>query len=230
MNFALVVAGGLGKRMNTEIPKQFLNLEGLPVLMRSIIPFSKLKENHKIYVVIPEEHQDYWMNLCYKYKFPVQHLLVNGGSSRFQSVKNGLEAIFQDADYNQEESIISIHDGARPLLSIELAQNLVELTKKHHAVIPVLESVDSLRIIDSEGQHKVMNRDLIKRVQTPQVFLGKVLQEAYKVEESPEFTDDATVVENIRIPIFLIDGDPINIKITSPLDFYVATTFLKDRV
>lgn len=230
MNFALIVAGGNGNRMKSETPKQFLLLDDLPILMHSILPFSKAQADLKIVVVLPSSHQDYWMNLCYTYKFPIQHLVVEGGKTRFQSVKNGLDYIFGDPDYREEKSIIGIHDGARPLVSVNLINSLFDSASIHKAVVPVVDCVDSVRIINENGKNSILDRNRVKKIQTPQVFWGSILKNAYEVEESPQFTDDASVVENTRIPIFLTDGDPKNIKITSPLDLYVATTYLKETI
>jgi 2-C-methyl-D-erythritol 4-phosphate cytidylyltransferase len=230
-NFVIVVAGGIGRRMNNALPKQFIQLENIPVLMRTLHAFHRTSLSLEIVVVLPAEWMDYWTDLCYKFDFHVPHSLVEGGTSRFQSVKNGLNYVSQ---YLQEkgtpsaQQYIAVHDGARPLVSSSLIATLFAAAAKHQAVIPGLPSSDTIRLVEN-GSSRIYNRDQVIHIQTPQVFEAHLLFKAYQASESTEFTDDASVVEASGTAITIIPGEKQNFKITTEEDLLFAKALLRSR-
>ena len=213
---ALIVAGGRGERMNSEIPKQFLLLNNLPILIHTIKQFSHFEE---IIVVLPKAQFDYWSKLCKDNDFNESHTLIEGGASRFQSAKNGLEKI-------DEEAIVAIHDGVRPLISKTLINRLVAETKKGIGVIPIVPIKDSMRKVEG-GNSKHIDRSNLYQVQTPQCFIGAEIKDAYKQEFSENFTDDASVLESNGGKIITILGERANLKITTEEDLQIAEVFIQ---
>ncbi len=216
--YAIVVAGGSGKRMGSEIPKQFLEINDLPVLMHTLNTFHDFDEEVKIVLVLPSDQVDYWRELCTKHNFTIKHHITTGGSTRFDSVKNGLAIVDTPA-------LIGIHDGVRPFVSPDTLKRCY-----HHAsvlgnAIPVLDAFESVRVVDEE-KSKALDRSTIKLVQTPQVFKSDLLLKAYEQEYNPLFTDDASVVESNGSTIHLVAGNRENIKITTPLDMVLGEAFL----
>ena len=211
---ALIVAGGKGERMNADIPKQFLLLNNLPILMHTIKQFSHFEE---IVLVLPKSQFDYWNRLCKSNNFTQKHILVEGGETRFYSVKNGLDKIDNTA-------VITIHDGVRPLISTELINNLVTETKSGIGVIPIIPVKNSIRKIEGENSVHIDRSNLYK-VQTPQCFLSADIKNAYTQEFSELFTDDASVFETNGGKIKTILGDEKNLKITNQEDMKVAEVF-----
>ena len=212
---ALIVAGGKGDRMNADIPKQFLLLNNLPILMHTIKQFSHFEE---IVLVLPQSQFDYWELLCAKYNFTKNYTLVAGGETRFHSVKNGLKAIDNDC-------IVAIHDGVRPLISTALINKLVENTKTNSGTIPIIPIKDSIRKVEGKNSIHVNRSDLYK-VQTPQCFLSSDIKDAYKQDFSDTFTDDASIFENRGGKITTIFGEEKNLKITTDADLRIAETLL----
>ncbi|NDW13793.1 2-C-methyl-D-erythritol 4-phosphate cytidylyltransferase [Bacteroides sp. 214] len=217
-NCVLIVAGGKGLRMNSEVPKQFLPVGGKPVLMRTIENFYRYDTKLHIVLVLPKEQQDYWAQLCAQYQFTIPHVIADGGETRFHSVKQGL-------DLAGDASVIAIHDGVRPFVAQEVIMRCYELATVHQAVIPVIDVVETIRQVDNDTSHTV-DRDAYKLVQTPQVFTAEVIKKAYSQPYSPAFTDDASVVEAMGTPIFLTEGNRENIKITTPFDLRVASVLV----
>lgn len=218
----IIVAGGKGSRFGSDIPKQFLLLSGRPVLMSTIEQFVKYDKEINIILVLPSDQIDYWGSLCLEYKFELEHKIVSGGETRFQSVKNGLlEITIGD--------LVAVHDGVRPLVSIETISRTFEAAVQNDAVIPVMDPVDSIREI-SELSSKPVDRNNYKLVQTPQVFKANVLLQAYNQEFIPEFTDDASVVEKAGFKVTLVEGNCENIKITSKKDLTIAEALMRNRV
>jgi len=213
---ALIVAGGKGERMNTDIPKQFLLLNGTPILIHTLKQFSHFEE---IVLVLPYSQFEYWRELCRTYNFTQKHILVAGGTSRFYSVKNGLEKI-------DENSVIAIHDGVRPLISTKLIDSLITKTKNGVGIIPIVPLKDSIRKVEGENSTH-LDRSNLYKVQTPQCFLIKDIKEAYTQEFSDTFTDDASVFEakGGRITTFL--GEEKNLKITTREDLTIANEFMQ---
>ena len=212
--YALIVAGGTGTRMGTDIPKQFLELAGKPVLMHSIERFRSYDETIRIIVVIPESQFVFWDSLKEKYSFSVYHTLVKGGSSRFFSVKNGLREV-------EDNSIVAIHDGVRPLVSTDTIARCFRTAMEFGNAIPVINSSDSVRMVTEHGSIPV-NRHRLKIIQTPQVFNAGLIKKAYLREFSPEYTDDAMLLETTGEIIHLVEGNRENIKITNPEDLTIA--------
>jgi len=216
--FAIIVAGGSGSRMGSEIPKQFLDLCGKPVLMHTIETFFNFDPDSEIILVLPEHQIDFWNKLCAAHSFVVEHLVVSGGETRFHSVRNGLSKI-------SEKGIVFIHDGVRPLVSQETLTRCSETTQKKGNAIPVLAVNESLRKVEGESNMSV-DRSLYFSVQTPQTFQSEQILEAFQQNFDPLFTDDASVAEKAGFEIHLVEGNRENIKITTPVDLIVAETIL----
>jgi len=212
--YVVIVAGGSGKRMGTEVPKQFLELAGKPVLMHTIERFKAFNDSIEIITVLPENQLRFWKELQNKYSFTVSHTLVKGGKSRFFSVRSGLE--FVDIP-----GLIAVHDGVRPLVSIDTIKRCFETAEKLGNAIPVIQPSDSLRMITETGNNPI-NRQNIRQVQTPQVFSAELIKKAYLQDYLPEFTDDASVIEKTGVKINLVEGNRENIKITNPEDLLIA--------
>ncbi len=208
---ALIVAGGKGERMNTATPKQFLLLKKIPILMHTLNQFSRLE---KIILILPSIQFDYWHSLCDTYNFTLEHTLVEGGKTRFHSVKNGLGKV-------DDESIVAIHDGVRPLVSTSLIDSLISKTKEGIGIIPVMPVKDSIRKIDGENSTHI-DRSKLYKVQTPQCFFSSDIKKAYTQEFSAHFTDDASVFEANSGKINTILGERKNLKITTKEDLKIA--------
>ena len=213
---ALIVAGGKGERMNTDIPKQFLLLNGTPILIHTLKQFSHFEE---IVLVLPYSQFEYWRELCSTYNFTQKHILVAGGTSRFYSVKNGLEQI-------DKNSVIAIHDGVRPLISTKLIDSLITKTKNGVGIIPIIPLKDSIRKVEGENSTH-LDRSNLYKVQTPQCFLSKDIKEAYTQEFSDTFTDDASVFEAKGGRITTLLGEEKNLKITTREDLTIANEFMQ---
>lgn len=216
-HYAIIVAGGSGTRMGSDIPKQFLLLHSKPILMHTLEKFHA--SNAELILVLHADYHDYWKNLCVEFSFDVPHLLVQGGINRFESVKNGLKHIVQD-------SIIAIHDAVRPLVKIESILKAFEIAKERGNAVLAVPSKDSLRRV-VDGTNSTVVRSEYFLIQTPQVFQYSTLKKAYEVEFKEEFTDDASVVERMAEKINLVEGDYSNIKITTKEDLMIAETLMK---
>ena len=216
----IIVAGGKGLRVGGDIPKQFQPIGGKPMLMRTIEAFYNFDYRMRIVVVLPEQFRDFWSELCEKHKFDITHTIVNGGETRFHSVKNGLSEI-------SEDEIVGIHDAARPFVSKEVIGRCYrEAFDFRCGIIPVIEEKNSVRILTGY-ESKPFDRDRIRLVQTPQVFPADLLKNAYETPYREEFTDDASVAEDDGIQIKLVEGDEKNIKITTPFDLELADFLYK---
>ena len=219
MDYIIIVAGGKGLRMGSDIPKQFLPIGGKPVLMRTLERFRAYSSALQIILVLPEAQQDYWRQLCEDYHFDVEHQIANGGQTRFHSVQNGLALVPDDA-----EGVVGVHDGVRPFPSIEVIRNCYETARTAKAVIPVIPVVETVRQLISNGPHdsRTVPRDEYRLVQTPQTFDIQLLKAANKQPYNDGFTDDASVVESYGYAITLVEGNRENIKITTPYDLKIA--------
>ena len=216
--YAVIVAGGIGTRMGTDIPKQFLELAGKPVLMHTIERFLTFSNSIHIITVLPGEYLEFWDQLKKKYTFTLPHIIVRGGETRFISVRNGLE-------YVDDDALVAVHDAVRPLVSIGTIKRCFETAGEYGNAIPVISPSDTLRIVNEENS-KPVDRLLVKQIQTPQVFHSRLLKKAYGQSYLPEFTDDATVLEKTGEKIRLVDGNRENIKITNPEDLIIAQYLL----
>lgn len=213
MDYVIIVAGGKGLRMGGEIPKQFLPVGGLPVLMRTMKRFHEFSPDLQIILVLPKAQQDYWRNLCKSHQFNIPYLLADGGKTRFHSVQNGLALIPDD-----EQGLVGVHDGVRPFVSVEVVSRCYDLARQQQAVIPVVPVIETLRHV-GEG---VKPRDDYRLVQTPQVFGIQLLKAANRQPYQASFTDDASVVEAFGAKVTLVEGNRENIKITTPFDLRIA--------
>ena len=218
--FALIMAGGSGRRMNRDIPKQFEMLHGKPVLMHTFQAFLKSDPNIHFVLVLPETQFDFWKTLCAKYNFNIKHELAKGGETRFHSVKNGLELVPND-------SIVFIHDGVRPLVSALTIQNCYQTTLRKGNALPVIPVTESIRKVENEENFSV-DRTKYFLVQTPQTFQAEKIKTAYKKSETTNFTDDSSVLESAGEKIYLVEGNHENIKITYPQDLIIASALLKN--
>ena len=214
----IIVAGGTGTRMQSSLPKQFMILAGEPVVARTINTFAEALPGAEIVVVLPKEHISLWKNLAARFDVAV-HKCVEGGKERFDSVKAGIAALSPEVEY------VAIHDGVRALVSKKLIINAMLKIESVEAVIPVVDAVDSYRVV--EGEHnEVIPRNKLRIVQTPQLFRADILRRAYAQEYDPRFTDDATVVEGLGVKITLIEGERSNIKLTTPEDMVYAEAMI----
>jgi len=218
--FAIIVAGGSGSRMATEIPKQFLELNGKPILMYTIQVFYNFDPEIELILVLPETQQEFWRNLCLKHSLLIPHRIATGGENRFHSVKNGLELIDGDG-------IVFIHDGVRPLVSHLTIERCFETARKFGNAIPVLPVSESLRKLDGH-KSKSVDRSQFFGVQTPQTFQTEQILTAFRQNYDPEFTDDASVAEKAGFQIFMVEGNRENIKITNPIDLILAESLLRN--
>ena len=230
MDYIIIVAGGKGLRMGSDIPKQFLPIGGKPVLMRTLERFREYSDDIQIILVLPEAQQEYWHQLCDEYHFDVEYTLANGGQTRFHSVQNGLAKVPDDA-----QGVVGVHDGVRPFPSIEVIKNCYETARTAKAVIPVIPVVETVRqLIDSDSQLSILNsqlsktvpRDQYRLVQTPQTFDIQLLKSANRQPYNDGFTDDASVVEAFGHNITLVEGNRENIKITTPYDLRIAEVLI----
>ena len=216
---AIIVAGGKGERMNADIPKQFLEIKGKPILIHTLEAFMNFDASLQLILVLPAAQFEFWKTLCKKHALNIPHQIVAGGQTRFQSVKNGLDAV-------KVPAIVAIHDGVRPLVSKETISRCFDAAAKFGAAIPTMDSIESIRFVDANGS-KSVDRNAYKMVKTPQVFDAELLKEAYEQEFSVLFTDDASVVEAMGITVQLVDGNRENIKITTEFDLIVAERLLE---
>lgn len=203
--------------MGTEEPKQFLPLSGEPVLMHTLRRFRAYDADLQLIVVLPHDQQDHWRELCQKYHFDIEHQIVDGGQSRFESSRNGLAAIPDDA-----QGFVAIHDGVRPLVSTDTIARCFEAAEEDYAAIPVIPVTSTLRYVDSHGGGKNVLRSDYREVQTPQVFDIQLAKQAFRQPYQEAFTDDASVVESLGCQVTMVEGNVENIKLTTPFDLCVA--------
>lgn len=222
MDYAIIVAGGKGLRMGSDIPKQFLPIGGKPVLMRTLERFREYDATLQIILVLPEAQQTYWHQLCEEYHFDVEYTLAKGGQTRFHSVQNGLAKVPDNAI-----GVVGVHDGVRPFPSVEVIRNCYETARTAKAVIPVIPVVETVRQIFCNGLTRTVPRDEYRLVQTPQTFDIQLLKAANRQPYNDGFTDDASVVESYGHAITLVEGNRENIKITTPYDIIVAEALCK---
>ena len=214
--YAVFVAGGSGTRMGGDVPKQFLELGGIPVLQRSVERFLEAEPSAQVITVLPSQHLDTWRQMCVRYAVPFPQAIVAGGMTRFHSVLAALARV-------PDGAIVSIHDGVRPLVTPGLVRRMLDTMQAPggpQALIPVVPVVDTLRSVEQGAP--APDRSKLVAVQTPQMFLSEVLKAAYRQPYDVSFTDDASVVERAGIPVATIPGEKYNIKITTPDDLRLA--------
>ena len=218
MEYALIVAGGSGSRMQSAIPKQFLEVGGFPIILHTINAFHKYSKKLKIILVLPADQFSNWSELVTNYKFDIPHTLVTGGTSRFQSVKNGLQTI-------ERNGYVAIHDGVRPFVSTRVIGLCFKTARKYGSGVAAVTPKDSIRKM-MEGGNRSIARNQYRLVQTPQVFEISMIKEAYLATPDKGFTDDASVAENNGHNITLVAGEYRNIKITTPEDLKIAQALI----
>lgn len=220
--YTIIVAGGSGSRMKSEIPKQFLPLNGKPILIHTVEKFLQIPDIQVI-VVLPKNDIEYWNEITASNEiiqsFKDSIVITVGGASRFQSVKNGLSNIKTDG-------LVAVHDGVRPLINIEIIQKSYEVAAEKGTAVTSVWVKDSVRQFDENGESVALDRTKLKLIQTPQTFQVSLMKKAFEVEEQAFFTDCASVLEFTGEKITLIDGAYENIKITTPEDMLVAEAFL----
>lgn len=219
--YAVIVAGGSGKRMGYSVPKQFLLLKDKPVLWYVIDAFLRAYDDMQVILVLPEAHLAKGRNLIEQFNNSNSIMLAAGGNTRYESVKNGLQLV-------KEESVVFVHDGVRCLISVPLIQRCYNQALLKGSAVPAVAATDSIRIFN-DGKHYVEDRTQVRFVQTPQTFLSSIILPAFEQEYDERFTDEATVVEAYGTEIFLTEGDYDNIKITRPVDMLIAERLIEER-
>ena len=219
--YAVIVAGGTGQRMGATTPKQFLLLQGRPVLWHTLNTFLRSYEDIQIILVLPKANVSEGESLRKNLHAEQRIILTEGGDTRFQSVKNGLLLV-------KEDSVVFVHDGVRCLITEELIHRCYNQTAVKGSAIPVVTATDSIRIMEDED-HYVMNRNNVRIVQTPQTFQSKLILAAFEQSFDEGFTDEATVVEASGENVYLVEGEYDNIKITRPVDLLIAEKILSER-
>lgn len=215
----IIVAAGTGSRMGGKVPKQYLQLHGRPIIIHTLEKFRRFDPEIKLIVVLAPAHRDLWAGMEASYEIARDCMLAMGGSSRYESVKNGLAPIDQDM-------LVGIHDAVRPLVSQDTIMRCYDAAYREGSGIPVLEMDESVRIQDGKGTYRQVDRSRIKRVQTPQVFRAESIKKAYQQNIRKDFTDDASVYETLYGPVYLVEGNRENIKITTPLDLQLASLLI----
>jgi len=214
----IITAGGIGKRMGSAIPKQFIEVCGKPILLHTLEAFYKFDSEIEFVLTLPDDWKVYWKEIIEKYACKIPHQLISGGVERFHSIQNALE--FCTGKY------ISVHDGVRPLVSAQTLSNCFNALENHPAVVPVLSLKESMRVVEN-GVSKAVNRSNFRNVQTPQCFYASVLKSAYKQAFHNGITDDASLVEELGTRIHLVEGNEENCKITTSYDLKITELFLK---
>ena len=224
--YIIVMAGGSGRRMGGDTPKQFLEIKGKAILHRTLQKFIDAFPDIRIITVLPSDHIPYWKKYCIEHNFFYPQSIVPGGITRFHSVKNGLEKV-------PEGALVGVHDGVRPLVSVDLIRTTFGKAESHKAVIPILPCTDTLKAVaakkNASGEEYYetipdlqFDRSIMFGAQTPQVFYSELLKDAYNQAYATSFTDDASVVAARGSAIFYTKGERLNLKITTPDDMLIA--------
>ncbi|GAB3639474.1 2-C-methyl-D-erythritol 4-phosphate cytidylyltransferase [Spirosoma arcticum] len=210
--FAIIVAGGSGNRMKSDVPKQFLLLNGKPIVQHTLEQFLSVTPTPQLILVLPARDRTTWETLSQQHGFHQTIQIVDGGATRFQSVRNGLRAI------SSPDGFVAVHDGVRPFVSPKIIQNSYETAARTGSAVTCVRVKDSVRQIDPDGSSMALDRNALRLIQTPQTFELSRFRQAFETDEQPFFTDCASVLEHAGFPITLIDGSYENIKITTPED------------
>lgn len=225
--YLVVTAGGTGTRMGAAVPKQFLELDGVPILRRTMEVFLRAIPDIQVITVLPEGHVAYWRQYCLKANFVCPQRLVKGGFTRFHSVKNALK-------YVPDGALVAVQDGVRPLISVDKVRELFKAAETAPAVIPVMPVTDTLKVLEKRGgalavTGEQVDRSRIYGAQTPQVFQSEALKAAYSIQFDTAFTDDASVAERYGIALTFLEGERFNLKITTPEDLVLAKAILSQH-
>lgn len=210
-------------RMGAQLPKQFLKIAGKPVLMHTLERFRAFSSELGIILVLPKGQQEYWQRLCQEEHFGIAHTVVDGGTTRFESSRNGLAAI-----PDTEEGVVAVHDGVRPFTPTDVIQRVFDTARRSGAAIPVVPVTDTLRLVGDDGHSENVLRSRYRAVQTPQAFGIQLLKEAYRQPYREQFTDDAAVVEALGQRVEMVEGSRLNIKLTTPLDMKIGEMIAKE--
>ncbi len=219
--YALIVAGGKGTRIKSKLPKQFLELNGKPILIHTLEAFIRYSENITIILVLPEDDLEIWNDLSRKFNFTFPIIIVKGGETRFQSVKNGLSKI-------HDAGLVAIHDGVRPLVSEDIIGASFRLAAVHQSAVAAVRLKESIRMTDQDNT-KAVDRSRFRLIQTPQTFDIATIKKAYETKEDASLTDDASVAERAGLIISLFEGSYENIKITTPEDLIIAEALMNAK-
>ncbi|MGF1636277.1 MAG: 2-C-methyl-D-erythritol 4-phosphate cytidylyltransferase [Cyclobacteriaceae bacterium] len=219
--YAIIVAGGSGSRMKSDIPKQYLEIAGKPILMHTIEAFYAYNTNIEIILVLPASEIETWKSLCKKHEFNLQHTIATGGNTRFHSVKNGLQLV-------QTEGLVAIHDGVRPLIHPDIIGASYRLAAIHGSAVAAVRLKESIRVTDKDTTRAV-DRASYRIIQTPQTFKASLIKNAYRHDDGSGMTDDASLAEMYGVKISLFEGSYENIKITTPEDLVLAEAILLQR-
>ena len=219
--YALIVAGGKGTRIKSNVPKQFIELNGKPILLHTVEAFYRYSQSLTVILVLAEDDFEIWKDICRKFSFTEPVLLQKGGATRFQSVKNGLDKI-------EGDGLVAIHDGVRPLVSEDIIGASFRLAAIHHCAVAAVRLKESIRMTDQDNT-KAVDRSRYRLIQTPQTFDVQLIKNAYRMREDISLTDDASVAEKAGHVISLFEGSFENIKITTPEDLVIAGALMKER-
>lgn len=222
--YAIIVAGGSGKRMGSAVPKQFLRLHGKPVLYYTLKTFLRAYEDLQLVLVLPEDYADMGREIIDAYFDYSRIQITAGGETRFHSVKAGLRLV-------QGDAIVFVHDAVRCLVTTDLIQRCYDHALRMGSAVPVTMARDSVRLLNEElNDNEVLDRNKVVLVQTPQTFHSRILQPAFQIDFKERFTDEATVVEAYGLKISLIEGEENNLKITRPVDLLIAEKLLESNL
>lgn len=223
--YLIVMAAGSGTRMGADMPKQFIEIDGKAILQMTIEKFLEACPGINVVTVLPEAHMSYWRSYCLERNFTCPQVLVKGGITRFHSVRNALAKV-------PDNAIVAIHDGVRPLVTVNLLRDMFELSENEPALIPVVPCIDTMKVLKEEGGKLVavpgasVDRSVLFGAQTPQVFHSEIIKEAYSLAYDTSFTDDASVLERYGKSLSYIHGERLNMKITTKEDLVLARAIL----
>ncbi len=217
--YAIIVAGGKGTRIQSAVPKQFIELNGIPVLLHTLNAFQRYSPSLQIVLVLPEDDFGTWQSIIRKFNYHTPAMLQAGGATRFQSVKNGLSRL-------EGEGLVAIHDGVRPLISTDIIGASFRLAAVHKTAVAAVRLKESIRMTDQD-RTRAVDRSRFRLIQTPQTFDLQLIKSAYAMEEDTGLTDDASVAEHAGHTISLFEGSYENIKITTQEDIVMAEALLR---
>ena len=216
----IIVAGGSGHRMGSDLPKQYMDLAGKPVIVHTLERFIDFDPHMRIVLVLAKDHRGFWNDISGAFAHDRGIILTSGGETRYESVKSGLQHL-------EDGLIVGIHDAVRPLVSMDTLKRCYGLAAEKGSCIPVTEMDETIRMIGKPGHSVHMDRSTLRRVQTPQVFKSEMLRKAYQEPFDPAFTDDASVFESLYEEVYTVEGNRENIKITTPVDLQLAEVLIR---
>ena len=222
LKYAVIVAGGTGKRMGNIVPKQFLMLKNKPVLWYTLDTFLRAYNDVEIILVLPQQHIEKGKVIAKGFAESKRIKIICGGDTRFHSVQCGLKEV-------EKKSVVFVHDAVRCLVSVPLIQRCYKQAIEKGSAVPAVAATDSIRILNG-SHHIIADRQQVRIIQTPQTFLSEIILPAFEKDYNESFTDEATVVEANGTKVFLTEGEYENIKITRPVDMMIAERILEERL